>query len=140
MGINAVDKPNDYFLKIAFDLLTSLFLNKRMNRKMNFFLSARRSNFDFLPVILKFNSDLPASLKEELTRKYGTSDESTPIFYDLWSKLDYRASLKHNLSFNFLFARNDFFSVNGLAYFRPEYVNSLRKNFYGLGKLELADP
>jgi len=131
MGINAVDKPNDYFLKFAFDLLTSLFLNKRMNRKINFFLSARRSNFDFLPVILQFNSDLPASLKEELTRKYGTSDESTPIFYDLWSKLDYRASLKHNLSFNFLFAMNDFFSVNGLAYFRPEYVNSLRKNFYG---------
>jgi len=106
-------------------------LNKKITRKMNYFLSARRSNFDIFPGAFSNDLNIDPGTQNRIRQRYGAFNEVSPLFYDLWNKLDYQLNSRLKLSFNFLFASNKLFYVKGISYIRTEFAETLRKNFYG---------
>ncbi len=128
--INTVNSVAKHTLQFTFDYLrTGLFFNQRIGDKLNYFLSVRRTNFDFLSRTL-FTVDTGLHTPENVI--VGSADKIVPINFDLWNKLDYRINPNHHLAFNFLYAIDDIEAVEGASNFRkPEYVHSSRKNAYG---------
>jgi len=110
--INTQDEEDDHTINATLDfMMASLRLNKKINNKVSYFLSARRAYIDLV------SEDL-----DEL---------KSPIIYDLWSKLNYQINTRNRLSFNFLFSYDKEGYEDPRALLRPEFFDSLRKNYYG---------
>jgi hypothetical protein len=70
---------------VSVDLInTKLFLTRKINEKLDVQFSARRTYLD----LLLFNKN--------------EAIQVDPIYYDLWSKVNYRVNEKNRLAFNFL--------------------------------------
>jgi len=112
LEINTRDAESDYTIGASVDMIgAGLLLNKKINNKFSYLLSARRAYIDLI------SEDL-----DEL---------KSPTIYDVWSKLNYQINPRHHLSFNFLFSSDKEGYEDPLALLRPEYFNSLRTNYYG---------
>jgi hypothetical protein len=111
---------------ISVDLVnTKLFLTRKINEKLDVQFSARRTYLD----LLLFN-------KSETI-------EIDPVYYDLWSKVNYRINEKNRLAFSFLHSTDDgkakvreshhnWIDMNGTRnndYFWVNWKNNARTNY-----------
>jgi len=128
--VNTLDQPRDNLFKFSFDrYLRTFFLNKSINRKVNYYFSGRRSNFD-ISNPFKIGGSIDPFTQSQIRRRYGAVNVITPKFHDVWNKLEYRLNLKHKVSLNILFTSDKFFFVHGITYFRTEFTDTSRKNLH----------
>ncbi len=114
-NLDTINEKNEQMANFSLDVFfASFLLSNRINEKFSHFLSVRRSFLDLLGV----NLDKDGEFK-------------WPRYYDIWSKLNYRANHKHRFSFNFLFSNDEQGYDDPQALIRPEYFTSLRRNYYG---------
>ncbi len=125
--VNTIDSAAERALQFTFDYFrTGLFFSKGFGDKLSYFLSARRTNFDFLPGDF-FTVETSRNPPENIS----PVDKILPINFDLWNKLDYRINPKHRLAFNFLHALDDLEAIEGAQNFgKPQFLDSSRKNTY----------
>jgi len=127
IDVNTINSLTERSWQFTLDYLrTGVFFNKGISGKLSYFLSARRTNFDFLPRDF-FTVETGVNPPENAS----PVDKILPINFDLWNKLDYRINPKHRLAFNFLHALDEIEAVEGSQNFgRPQFLDSSRKNTY----------
>jgi len=128
IDVNTINALTERSWQFNLDYLrTGVFFNTGLGDKLRYFLSARRTNFDFLPRDF-FTVETGVNPPETATSPV---DKILPINFDLWNKLDYRINPQHRLAFNFLRAIDDLEAVEGSQNFgRPQFLDSSRKNTY----------
>jgi len=113
IDVRTIDEEQPHTVDLSADFVfNSLVVSKQINKKVGYFLSARRSNLDLL---------------------FGLGDDELrdPVIYDLWSKVSYRVNPRNQFSFNFLWSSDKEGYDDPQALIRPEFFDSLRRNYYG---------
>ncbi|MGH7493704.1 MAG: TonB-dependent receptor domain-containing protein [bacterium] len=132
IDIKTFDSIKEHAFNFTLDyLFLSTFFNKQITDRVNYFVSARRTTFDWLHRDALFRVDLALASEIGSQTEMSTVEKIAPVNFDFWSKLNYRVNPSHHLSFNVLFAADDMGTVEGLSYFRPEFAKSSRRNAYG---------
>ncbi len=129
--VKTVNQVKDHAFLFTLDFLNaSVFFNRKINKKINYFFGARRGLIDLLIDGREFFPIYIDLWRRNTDYEIDFINRVKPSYFDIWSKIDYNISPNSNLSFNILAAGDKFEYIEEFATTKGEYFVSSRKNFY----------
>ncbi|NIR48115.1 TonB-dependent receptor [candidate division KSB1 bacterium] len=131
--MQTVSEVKDQTVNFSIDFINaSFFYNKKFGHKLTHFFGARRGFIDlFVDNNERFSPGFIPLWQKTTTHETDFKNRFRPTYYDIWNKIGYKVNPNSKLSFNFLFARDNFDYVEEFEDTKGEFFLNSKQNFYG---------